>query len=1146
MKRVLPVLLLLTFLGADAQAPKPAGPASVWELPAAGSSGGPQMSLMDCLSQAHACAILAPALRAEADRQPWGLGNTWAQGAPPVMGPKSTDPRGCVTDYRWGSPQVICNQGLTTGTSGRFLGSSPLFAQAVTTVGQSTTPHAPAALSLQYSVYAGSRDFGPDDETYLESISNNMWTHSSGSQYLYVGNLNSFAPGDSIPFSTSAYSVGQGLAQNEGLEWRSRLGETGNVSEGTLNTKTCGTICTFSLTQTQGMKGAWGNDLALIDVTRGYNSGYISRLTTGSGHGTVTGAGTNWDATFGVTTAETKTTAAVSNASGGNRKANTFPQSNVTISLLSSSGFSTGQIACMFDSIDPSWQCAQVTAVPDSTHLTVDQVSYPLSNNSTIAAGGLTGYGFGMDADWVSAGNPNGYAINPDTSITGTIRQVYPIVSSAKGNTLVLYTSNGVNGGFNTRAYGAMGAGGEATVAVSGGVVTGCSAHGGSGYYLPQNPPQLVIAGITYATAPVIYASSAAWGGGLTGCSVASGGAGIRGTAVVTVTPANAYHIYPQARTLSVFNTATGALDGSAIRTTPAVGTFVPGDTLEQAHYFRIKVDGNPSLGVYTYQSGGQHSNLTIFTGGSFGNNDYEASISNLNDPALYQKYPLGTPYIPGRGQLTTPYGVVLAGPHRNGLQMRLPPYGGNGGSAMGAVVVGCGTREQCAGWNAGYPVLNVKNAGMGEDELGYNPATRTWSLTSGATGVNGGNSSCALNFGPQGLSMAGPGCAAHISRKSSMEEPRDRGARLVPAVAELRGAGAPGEGEDASLSGANVPAWLQYLGTGTDGANTDASGALGGEKFYTDFTVPYGKTVTVEGSQGGLVVHATGACTIAGNIVASGAQNGSNSNGVTGGSGGGGGGGAAEGSAGRSSYPAITATDYGAVTGGARGAVHGGDAGNGATMAGSLVRAMTNSGGGVDGLYLRGAGGGQGGNSGGGGGHGGGGVVLICASIHGSDGTYTGLIDASGEAGAPPVVDAAGAGGGGGGGVVILSSRAKVKVWPAVHTAGGPGALAKTPQGLAVGGSCTVQPRVVLGVTSGALTSCMVAQAGAGCGAGRGVQWRIAGSGNGGTITASWSGGALQSCTAQGGAGYTAAAYATAGAGGDGGNGWSATFQGW
>jgi hypothetical protein len=215
--------------------------------------------------------------------------------------------------------------------------------------------------------------------------------------------------------------------------------------------------------------------------------------------------------------------------------------------------------------------------------------------------------------------------------------------------------------------------------------------------------------------------------------------------------------------------------------------------------------------------------------------------------------------------------------------------------------------------------------------------------------------------------------------------------------------------------------------------------------------------------------------------------------------------------------------------------------------MSGSLIRAFSNSGGGADGLYLLGAGGGQGANSGGAGGAGGGGVVLICASISGNDGAYNGVIDASGGYGLPGAADGTGAGGGGGGGAVILSSQAKVKSWPAVHAAGGPGALASVPQALATGGSCTARPKIALGVASGTLSSCTVAQPGAGCGAGTGVVWNIVGGGGtGGTITATWSGGALQSCQAQGGAGYTAATYATAGAGGDGGNGWNAKFQGW
>jgi hypothetical protein len=146
-----------------------------------------------------------------------------------------------------------------------------------------------------------------------------------------------------------------------------------------------------------------------------------------------------------------------------------------------------------------------------------------------------------------------------------------------------------------------------------------------------------------------------------------------------------------------------------------------------------------------------------------------------------------------------------------------------------------------------------------------------------------------------------------------------------------------------------------------------------------------------------------------------------------------------------------------------------------------------------------------------------------------------------------PPSANSAGAGSGGGGGAVILSSQAPVSTWPSIYTAPGPGSLVTVPEALGTSGTCTQQPKVTLGVTSGALSSCTVVQAGAGCGAGTSVTFNIlGGGGSGGTVTPTWSGGSLSSCTASGGSGYTATTYTTAGTGGDGGNGWSAEFQGW
>jgi len=368
---------------------------------------------------------------------------------------------------------------------------------------------------------------------------------------------------------------------------------------------------------------------------------------------------------------------------------------------------------------------------------------------------------------------------------------------------------------------------------------------------------------------------------------------------------------------------------------------------------------------------------------------------------------------------------------------------------------------------------------------------------------------------------------------------------------------------------GTATPHWLQYLGTGADGSyeysstgsctsgpthcvtsctSTAPCNITAGEMYTTAFTVDSGAYVydNVGTGPGGLVVHSTGACTIAGTILDNGSKSTwpSTNKGIGGGQSGGSGGGTAAGAAGVISYLSVAETGLYPQSAAAAGAASGGAGANGSGWATYTQRAFLNSGaGGLDGLYLTGSSGVTGGSSGGAGGYAGGGFVAMCASINGSGG----VIDVSGAYGMPPSANSTGAGSGGGGGVAILSSEQTVSNWPAVYVAGGPGGLATVPAALGTSGSCTTQPKVTLGVTSGALSSCTVAQAGANCGTGTNVTFNIVGGGgSGGTITPTWSGGALASCTASGGSGYTAATYTTSGAGGDGGNGWYAEFQGW
>ncbi len=372
-------------------------------------------------------------------------------------------------------------------------------------------------------------------------------------------------------------------------------------------------------------------------------------------------------------------------------------------------------------------------------------------------------------------------------------------------------------------------------------------------------------------------------------------------------------------------------------------------------------------------------------------------------------------------------------------------------------------------------------------------------------------------------------------------------------------------------VSTTGTPSWLQYLGDGTDGSyeysstgscttspthcvvncTSSAPCLVSGEYYMTALTVDAGAYVygNINTSPQGWVVHSLGACNVYGTILINGPKStfGSTFRGNLGGSGGGSGGGTAAGTVAQASdMNSLQVGQPMIAAGGTAGAASGGNGGNGNSFSVSQKRAMLNGGlGGLDGLGLTGSSGQQGGSSGGLGGNPGGGTVLMCNDIEGNG---TGIIDASGGPGIPATANSTGGGSGGGGGVAVLSSQITPSTTlPFVSVSGGPGALATVPQALATSGSCTTQPKATLGVTSGALSSCTVVQAGAGCGTGTGIKWNIlGGGGTGGTVTPTWSSGALASCTASGGSGYTAAAYTTSGAGGDGGNGWSAEYQGW
>jgi hypothetical protein len=250
------------------------------------------------------------------------------------------------------------------------------------------------------------------------------------------------------------------------------------------------------------------------------------------------------------------------------------------------------------------------------------------------------------------------------------------------------------------------------------------------------------------------------------------------------------------------------------------------------------------------------------------------------------------------------------------------------------------------------------------------------------------------------------------------------------------------------------TPGWLRYLGDGSDGDYSCTSGkcTLGGEHWYSSFTVSAGATVVTTAGNNAIIIRSTGACNVAGTIsnsVNTAGGGGINSQGGDfGGGGGGGGGGALSGKIGRISVgDGFLPIDDGGIGG----AVVGGNGGTGETPNRGQYRMLISGGtfwpvGGSVG----GQGGGNGSGIGGGlGGNAGGPVILVCSSIN-----FTGRIDVSGGAGAPAPANNTGAGGGGGAGYVIFSAVNYTANSGSINLAGGPGGSCGSFAGCGSGGT--------------------------------------------------------------------------------------------
>src|SRR5580698_1409728 len=649
-------------------------------------NNGIAMSLSECASFPYACQVIAPETYALTEQ-------------PPPSFTSSSTPKGtCFTDYRLGGPQVSCTPSVAPyweyGDNRHSMG--PSFTMDTNWALAGTSDHPAAALSVETNNFYGSHNFSLDQSNPIGEILNTA-SWGAGSMNNLGMNLYALGNGDHIDILSFDQSYGGiSAGDNEGNETKFVHTEGPDVFEGTISSistspsssKVCASPCTvFSTTKTQGIYGnALGDGLELIDITKGDNTGYIANA-----WNPVVATGADWDAKYGVSNAHTTLTAAIVQGSASN----VFPEANLAISVASASGFVAGTPACIFDPDGLNWECDNVTAVNASSNtLTLAVVRAPFGNGSVVAQGGMAGMGFTLQADWISPGNAGGLGIG-DAGLWNTIRPTYPIEYNTAGATATIYT--GSRGGYAasaTRAYTTMGSGGAASATVSGGIVTSCAVSGGSGYSPGSGGygggiPQLVPTVNGGATPPVLAVN---WinSTSLQSCNVVSGGSGIT-TISVAVVPQNPYTVYPMAHLLNVWNPATGQVDGSSLAVDSPMGTFSVGDTVEAPHYYASDYLGF-NQHVFDYQPNAfQVDGRQLLIGGTFMGNDYTDWVTNVNNPLLYGGLPSlydPNPYVPGYGRWTTPYGYVLQGAFRDGLYMKTPPFGGNGGQRMGAVVV--------------------------------------------------------------------------------------------------------------------------------------------------------------------------------------------------------------------------------------------------------------------------------------------------------------------------------------------------------------------------------------------------------------------------------------------------------------------------
>lgn len=684
--------------------------ADQWQNPIGTGNNGISLSMAECAILSYPCKVVAPVLYSRTESQPYG-GFFQFVSSGISAGPKASDPIGGFLDERWGVPEWIFNSSQNIDTRHN---ASPGFI--MNFVGQSsltgTFVDLAPVLQLTANYFAGGRTFGVSDNMNAPgaTLQYDAWTAIQGggawgvAANCYGGGDCLREGGDIVGYGGPTPEVGEGI---EGANHEVTMGThvfTANVS-GTPSVGGDGT--TTLVTASQVNNGTQGEDRILTDVTSVYNTGYISAIVQGSNvdlSATCAG-GCNWDSTFGLSTKTTLSTAIVNPING----TNSFPQSSVNMTVASSTGFTVGHMACVYDY---NYECELISAIPDGTHITLATVRMPHVVGAYITTGGLAGYVIRFEADdCTSANGCRGMQLAGHYSALfgNTLYYELPIMYSSTGDVAWIFQGGnslpGVGGTYNGSAYSQMaGSGGTCSVTVSAGAIATVTVSGGTGY-LGNDPPQLVLSGITYTTAPVLYVNGS--NGALSSAAIYNAGSGISGTPTCTVVTSNPYDIYDAAKVTQVWNPTTGKVDGSQIVTEPWPVTPSNGDGLQEQPYYYEHTSADVIGGVGQYFPSLGDEGLAAYGGSLYGvyqGNDVALSWSSSTTPNLFSGSP--GPQILGYGQYLTPIFSNIKLPSRIYRNYAYPPFApnGNGGSNISGYNpavdnITCGTQWKNPWW---------------------------------------------------------------------------------------------------------------------------------------------------------------------------------------------------------------------------------------------------------------------------------------------------------------------------------------------------------------------------------------------------------------------------------------------------------------